>query len=215
MSTDQPEGTEPSRPGRAPRVGDSRSPVGSTLSIVLAVVAVVAGFLILRTLNDDDDGDGGLTGNTQPDDSSPDATFDAGVGGGTSSVAVTTSVPPQRSGATIAVANASGVDRAAGTMSTALVGAQYQGVGDPGNGSGADIEQSIVYYLAGDAQAQAVAGTLARELGVAAPAVMPDTRPAEGGSTGTATVLVMLGSAQAGKPLAGASTAATTTSTTP
>ena len=41
-----------------PRVGDGGSPVGSTLSIVLAVVAVVAGFLILRAITDDDDGGG-------------------------------------------------------------------------------------------------------------------------------------------------------------
>ena len=58
--TDAPEGpagVEPER-GRdaTQRVGDSGSPVGSTLSIVLAVVAVIAGFLILRAITDDDDG---------------------------------------------------------------------------------------------------------------------------------------------------------------
>ncbi len=42
-------------PRRSPRVGDCGSPVGSTLSIVLAVIAVVAGFLILRAITDDDD----------------------------------------------------------------------------------------------------------------------------------------------------------------
>ena len=39
--------------GRSPRQGPGNSPVGSTLSIVLAVIAVVAGFLILRNITDD------------------------------------------------------------------------------------------------------------------------------------------------------------------
>ena len=43
-------------PRKTPRQGIGGSPVGSTLSIVLAVVAVVAGFLILRNITDDDDG---------------------------------------------------------------------------------------------------------------------------------------------------------------
>ena len=54
--TDVPEGpagVEPERGSRrAQRVGDSGSPVGSTLSIVLAVVAVIAGFLILRAITE-------------------------------------------------------------------------------------------------------------------------------------------------------------------
>lgn len=217
MSTDQPEGVEPSRPGRAPRVGDSRSPVGSTLSIILAVVAVVAGFLILRSLNDDDDGGGAdpPVGGTEASNPGPGSVDpDEGGGGATStSSGATTTVPPVRSGATIAVANASGEGGTAGTMSTALVSAGYQGVGDPGNklDSAQVIEESIVYYTEGDAQAQAVARTLARDLGVGAPQAMPDPRPVDGnGDTSSATVLVLLGSAQAGEPLAGASATAPT-----
>ena len=54
MSTDVPEGNEPQRGGsaRPPRVGDSRSPVGSTLSIVLAVIAVV---VVVGQLPDDEE----------------------------------------------------------------------------------------------------------------------------------------------------------------
>ena len=52
---DEPSGVPPERRGAADAgVGDSGSPVGSTLSIILAVVAVIAGFLILRALTDDD-----------------------------------------------------------------------------------------------------------------------------------------------------------------
>ena len=74
--TDAPDdssGLSSERGARRPRVGDSGSPVGSTLSIILAVVAVVAGFLILRAITDDDssaDGeevvDGGGTEVTTP-----------------------------------------------------------------------------------------------------------------------------------------------------
>lgn len=211
MSTDQPEGGETGRTGRTPRVGDSRSPVGSTLSIILAIVAVVAGFLILRSLRDDDDGssDGGIdpAENTQQGDGT-----DISVGSGdtlaTGNAPVTT-VGAAKAGATIAVANASGEGGTAATMSTALVTAEYQGVGEPGNATGSNITTSVVYYVSGDTAAQAVATSLARDLGVDAPQVMPETRPATGGITETATVLVLLGSDEAGVPLAGAEEAAT------
>ena len=65
--TDAPEGPPRASPSavhaRTPRVDGGGSPVGSTLSIVLAVIAVIAGFLILRAITDDD-GDSGVP----PDD---------------------------------------------------------------------------------------------------------------------------------------------------
>ena len=45
MSSEQP------RRGRE----STGSPIGSTAAIIIAIVAVVAGFLILRQINDDDD----------------------------------------------------------------------------------------------------------------------------------------------------------------
>ena len=64
MSDRRPEGSGPGPVGRRPRgrrlrVAGRRSP----LSDRAGGVAVVAGFLILRSINDDDDGDGG----EQPD----------------------------------------------------------------------------------------------------------------------------------------------------
>ena len=59
MSTDVPEGSGPGPVGRRPRAGDGGAPASGALAIVLAIVAVVAGFLILRSINDDDDGDVG------------------------------------------------------------------------------------------------------------------------------------------------------------
>ena len=47
MSSDQPRRRESS--------GSPGSPMGSTAAIVIAIVAVVAGFLILRQINKDDD----------------------------------------------------------------------------------------------------------------------------------------------------------------
>ena len=71
MSTDVPEGAGPGPVGRRPRAGDGGAPASGALAIVLAIVAVVAGFLILRSINDDDDGDAGETpsGSVAPTDS--------------------------------------------------------------------------------------------------------------------------------------------------
>ena len=215
MSTDQPEGTEPQRGsrGRTPRVGDSRSPVGSTLSIILAVIAVVAGFFILRELTDDDgtasapgtaaDTDSGSPDPTDAptgdDDDNADPTAGSGVGGVT-----TTPAPAGQvfSGATIAVANASGVGGSAGTMSSALTTAGYEGVGDPGNSTGDQLSATIVHYVTGDAAAQAVAQSIATDLGGVMASPMPETRPVDGeGDTSTATVLILLGTDTAGQSL--------------
>ena len=140
----------PDRPGRRPRVGDSGSPVGSTLSIILAVVAVVAGFLILRALTDDDSpaedtgaitpvetGSGGSTATTESEGSTPDE--------GSAAVSTTSSVPETKTGATIVVANASGVSGSAAQMSTALTTEGYQGVGEAANSTGDPLPTSIVY----------------------------------------------------------------------
>ncbi len=165
MSTDLPEGGDPQRGGggRPPRVGDSRSPVGSTLSIVLAVVAVVAGFLILRELTDDDGGST-ATGNGS-EESAPLLTLAPGNSApatdGRGAAVTSTTAAAVRSGATIAVANASGVAGSAGAMSAALETEGYKGVGEPGN-SEQRLETSVVYYVATDPAAEAVASRATR-----------------------------------------------------
>ena len=84
-------GAGPAR--RSPRQGVGGSPVGSTLSIVLAVVAVLVGFLILRDLTGEDS----IAGSSDP--GSLDAggatttTFDPGVTT-TLAPAATTTAPP-------------------------------------------------------------------------------------------------------------------------
>ena len=206
--TDVPEGpagVEPERGSRrTQRVGDSGSPVGSTLSIVLAVVAVIAGFLILRAITDDDDG--GSTDVVTPateapgaEDGTTPATVEPGV---TATTAVPATTLPVRTttGATVVVANASGIGGSAGAMTTVLQGAGYT-TGTAGNSTAEQLATSVVYYVAGDAAAQAVATSVAADLGGVQIAEMPTPPPIDAG-LGTSTVLVMVGTDTANKTLA-------------
>jgi hypothetical protein len=201
--TDAPEGqgaqAERGSGKRSSRVGDSGSPVGSTLSIVLAVVAVIAGFLILRAITDDDDDGADITLDTTPDASSPVGsdlvTTTIGEGGST--------VPPttiNKAAATVVVANASGIGGSAGAMSTALQTAGYT-MGTPGNSTGGTLDTSVVYYAIGDVTAQGVATAVATDMGGITVAEMPAPPPIDSG-LGSATVLVMLGTDTANKTLA-------------
>ena len=176
------------------------APMGSTISIIVAVVAVVAGFLILRNINDDGDS-GGSTAN------STETTVD------TSQVATSTTLEPAPSttaalvtaGATVVVANASGVGGAAGQFTTSLQAVGFT-MGTATNAAGADqrLDVSKVYYLAGGEQ---VAASVAQAMGApdsgVTTAPMPTPIPVEGEAAGLgdATVLVMLGKDLAGKPL--------------
>ena len=123
--TDAPDdssGLSAERGARRPRVGDSGSPVGSTLSIILAVVAIVAGFLILRAITDDDSSADGeeITGGTATEVTTP--TIPEGqITVETTAAPPTAPAGPVYTGATISVANASGIGGSAGAMSTALM----------------------------------------------------------------------------------------------
>jgi LytR cell envelope-related transcriptional attenuator len=196
--SDAPEGQAERGAGRRPsRVGDSGSPVGSTLSIVLAVVAIVAGFLILRAIFDDDDGSSAdgptittLAGNessTTSDDSSP-----------------TTRAPTTTVGrvttASIVVANASGIGGSAGQMTTALEGAGYR-TGEATDATGGNLDRSVVYFVRGVNGARETADSVARDMGGLRVRPMPAEPPITG-EMGNAGVLVMLGTDTAEKTLA-------------
>src|SRR5215218_3811776 len=110
MSNDQPARRPPAKSGGAP--------MGSTISIVIAVVAVVVGFVILRNINDSDGGGGSsLPGITTPGDDTADSTATSGDPGtdvGTSSPPTTTGdTLPLITTAKIIVANASQMKGAA------------------------------------------------------------------------------------------------------
>jgi len=216
--TDAPDGPAEGEPERgtrrSPRVGGGGSPVGSTLSIVLAVIAVIAGFLILRAITDDDD-DGGGTISPTTDGSTPGT--DAGTSGSspvTGGSTAPTAPAVAKSAATVVVANASGISGSAAGMTQALAGAGYT-MGDPGDANGPDLTATIVYYVDGDANAQAVAGLVAADMGGVQSGPMPIPPPIQQG-LGAGTVLVMVGTDTAGKTLAdlAPAAAADTTATT-
>jgi hypothetical protein len=171
----------------------------STLSIVVAVIAVLVGFFILRDINSD---------STSPASSpSDDTSVDAS--GTTVPDAAVTTLPAvtNTTGFKVLVANASGVPGSAGDMSVALQGLGFI-VQPPLNKSDATPKQTLtmVYYIAGQ---EANAANVAAALGGVATAPMPDPVPTETGNMGEASVLVLLATDLAGKPIAGAAAATT------
>ena len=179
---------EQRRPRREPV--SRGSSINSTMSIVVAVVAVLLGFLILRDIR------GGST--TAP------ATND----GATTDTVVTDTVPVETTVAVtipkisfkVQVANASKVSGSAGELTIALQSRLY--VVQPAvNASDITPKQTVtvVYYLPGS---ESQAALVAAELGGVATAIMPAPIPTEGGKLGEASVLILLGTDIAGKPLA-------------
>jgi LytR cell envelope-related transcriptional attenuator len=199
---------QPSRPRKS---GSSASPMGSTLAIVIAIAAVVVGFLILRNIRSDDGPKTSAT--TLP----PTTTIDPNLPP-TSILPIATQpqvtvFTPTTTGASVIVANSSHQNGVAKTLSTALQGNQFTMVA-PTNGATKEAVTKI-QYVDGDAAAQAVAQSVATLMGVAAIEAMPTpVALADPATLGGATVVVLLGDDKAGKTLAqmtGADTTATTT----
>jgi hypothetical protein len=184
--------------GRRPRQGSGGSPVGSTLSIVLAVIAVVAGFLILRNITDDGSNAGA---DVVPIGESTTTTIDPALATTTTST-TTTTIPLVTEGATVIVANANTVGGSAGSMTRTLELAGFE-MGEPTNGTGPNLTESIVHFDPTIAAAQDVATSVAIVMGLDPTTVTPVPTPAptQSGSMGGAGVLVMLGDNQAGLTL--------------
>jgi hypothetical protein len=195
-------------PRRSPRVSDGSAPVSGALAIVLAVVAVVAGFLILRSISDSGENTadfpepGAQQSGGAPGDS-PTAT--TAPGEGVATLPPTTTIPPLVvEGAAVVVANANGQAGSASSMSRALEAGYGFTVVDPTNASSTipDLEESVIYYLPDVPAAQDVANSLGRVLGgVSSIAPMPETPPTQDGSLNDGDVLLMLGIDKAGKTL--------------
>ena len=185
---------QPSRPRKS---GSSASPMGSTLAIVIAIAAVVVGFLILRNVTKDDK------------KAAAPATTTTTIN---PSLIVTTLPPlpteppvtvfqPTTQGASVIVANSSHQNGVAKTLSTALEGQQFTMVA-PTNGATKEATTKI-QYKDGDAGAEAVARSVAQLMGVAAVEVMPTPVSLSDPATLLdATVLILLGDDKAGKTLA-------------
>ncbi len=185
---------QPSRPKRS---GSNASPMGSTLAIVIAIAAVVIGFLILNKIR-------GSDSKATPAVTTP-STLDPSLVVPTS-VSVTVAGPPTTvfttTGATVIVANSSKQDKVAKKLSTALAGKNFT-MADPTTGS-EKLDVSVVQYKDGDTAALAVAQSVATTMGLdpATVTVIPTPVKLKDAATlGTATVLVLLGNDRAGKTL--------------
>ena len=180
-----------SQNARRPRRGPSSrgASLNSTMSIVVAAVAVLLGFLILRDIG----GDSGSL--STPSDEAPTET----IATDTAPAETVTPSTLQLTAFKVQVANASKVSGSAGELTTQLQGRGF--IVQPAvNSSEITPKQTatVVYFIAGSEDAAAL---IATTLGGVARAAMPDPIPTESGAVGEATVLIMLGTDIAGKPL--------------
>lgn len=208
MSNDQPSRRTPGKSGGG-------APMGSTVTIVIAVVAVVVGFLVLRNINDSDAGSGNNDGGTEnttgttPTDGSTDLPTDS-----SSSIPDTTPTTPAvdfDATQQVVVANAAGIGGAAGNYTKALQTAGWT-MGTALDAT-AQLDVSVVYFLpGGESVAASVAAAMSDDTSTITASAMPTPPPVAGGTMPAgATVLVMLGKDRAGKALpANAGTTVTT-----
>jgi len=204
VSTDNPGGAPP----RPPRLGESGAPVTTVTLLVLAAVAVIIGFVILRSVSRTSEP--GTSSDTQLEagdsspstlDTSPPSTASSTTSSSSTTSTTTTTTPPARkTDTTIVVANASGVDGSATAMAGDLTADGYL-VAPVANAPGQRIERSIIYYLDSDPAASGVAALLAAQIPTAQTLPMP-ARPPLDRPLGDATVALLLGRDAAGPPLA-------------
>jgi hypothetical protein len=196
---------QPSRPPK--RSGSGASPMGSTLAIVIAVAAVVVGFLILKNTRSDDNSDATtptIASSTSIDGSAVDTVAPLPT---QPQVTVFT---PTTTGAKVLVANSSHANGVAKVLTTALQGKGFT-MGEAANGASKEPVTKI-QYVEGDPAAQAVAQSVAVVMGVAAieplptPVLLQDpTLLADN------TVVVLLGDDKASKTLDEMTAVTTTT----
>ena len=178
---------------RRPRIAPEprTTNVNSVLSIAVAVLAVLLGFFILRDLRNDTSVASSEAGQT--DESATQETT-------VETIAVeTTAAPVALTAFKVQIANASGVSGSAGLLTTEMQGRGY--IVQPAiNKNEITPKQTVtvVYYLLGS---EAPAAQVARELGGVATSPMPTPIPTETGSLGEASVLILMGTDVAGKPL--------------
>ena len=165
------------------------SNVNSTLSIIIAVLAVLLGFFILRDIRSG-------SNSTQ---TLPAATQDTVATTETSLVEVPVATTIVMTAFKVQIANASGIAGSAGQLTTELQGRGF--IVQPAmNKNEITPKQpvTVVYYLLGS---EAAAAAVAKELGGVAVAAMPAPIPTETGGLGEASVLIVLGTDIAGIPL--------------
>lgn len=182
---------DPSRSRRTPtdrRPSGGTSNINSTLSIIIAVLAILLGFFILRDIRNDQTG--------QTTSIETEATIDP-------SVATIAEVPVEttlvKTAFKVQITNASGISGSAGQLTTELQGRGY--IVQPANNKSEITPKqtvTVVYYLLGS---EGAAAAIANELGGVGIAAMPEPIPTESGKLGEASVLILLGTDLAGRPL--------------
>jgi hypothetical protein len=169
---------EQSRPRRAPserRQSSGTTNVNSTLSIIIAVLAVLLGFFILRDIRNDQ------------------------TGQSTVAETETTVDPTQTTVGEVVVPTTLVLTSFKIQVTTELQGRGY--IVQPANNKSEITPKqtvTVVYYLLGSEQAAAAVANALGGVGIAA---MPEPIPTESGNLGEATVLILLGTDLAGKPL--------------
>ena len=174
------------RPAPEPRAAN----VNSVLSIAVAILAVLLGFFILRDLRNDTSI--AIPEGTTSEETSTETTLEIIPVETTVAQVVLTAFKVQ-------IANASGVSGSAGLLTTEMQGRGY--IVQPAiNKSEVTPKQTVtvVYYLLGS---EVAAAQVAKDLGGVATAPMPTPIPTETASLGEASVLILLGTDLAGKPL--------------
>ncbi|MFM7252764.1 MAG: LytR C-terminal domain-containing protein [Ilumatobacteraceae bacterium] len=181
--------------GRTSRSVPPAAPIGSSVAVVVTVLALVLGFLILRQVNSDPAaiGPGG--------DGADSTTTVAGFVPSSTAALPSTTEPMVYSGASVVVANCSSLNGVAKELSLALGGLGWTMV-TPVNGS-VKLATSKVLYNADDPAALPVAKSVAKTLGGIQVEPAPVPLPAgEGTWPEGAAVLVMLGDDYAGRTIA-------------
>ena len=195
---------------RTPRFGDSGAPITTGALLVAAAVAVIAGFVVLRSITDQVDRSESVSGSDYCGEPHGHDHCHRGADvhrGQTAEhddhdVATSTTVASSaaKSDAIVVVADPSGVDRSATAMISELAAEGYT-TAPVANTTGPRLERSIIYYLKEDPASLAVARLLAEQIPTAQTLAMPEPPPLDRPLNG-ATVALLLGSDAAGRSLA-------------
>ncbi len=177
--------------------------------LALAVVAVIAGLLILHSVTEHSiareeggaDAIAGAATSAPPTTTAATATSTTAAPTTTSATTTTTTTPgAAKSAATVVVANASGIGGSATKMTAQLAANGYL-TAPVANATGPRLDQSVIYYVASDPPAQGVARLLAAQISSAQTLPLPNPPPLDR-PLNRATVVLLLGRDVAGRPLA-------------